>query len=320
MSTSKKIKIYRAKVPVYTSELMEDSHENSGGKTFTEMVQFITNKITLYNGQDIKVSIDKRNKTPLKQIESIEIILCAISDRPCILMKISAFNTNLFDGFVDIDGKKNLKQNSKFGSDNNFVLVVPNIIGVDSSNFKFQWIFLVYEDPSKENSDIVLTAKLVINKVLGITVANIKVPELLDELEKVGVIPEMTMNFSSVTYEENDVDVKLKSYLVSGKLRKLKEDNFENVPIANVTAIIDDKGFFKSFHRRVMTFKFGKTEFKLTTLMRDSIKDAQGIIEETAEELFNAQIEITESEMKGKFYDVDFILSKLEPVVKNYLS
>jgi hypothetical protein len=318
MDKKEKIKTYLVKVPVYTSELMDKTNPNCGGLNYEEMIQFIVDKISAYNNLSDKVSTKKRNKTPIKQIDRIVVTTHKISNQSCVLLKISASNTNHRDGYVEIQGKQKLTKNSKIGSDNIFVLVVPNIIGVDSANYKYQWIFMIYEDPNKENADIVSTVKLMTNKVLGISIANIKLPDMLEELNRIGYIPQMTLNLSSVSNDDNDVDVKLRQYLVKGKLTVLKENKFEKVPIETINELVNDKNFFLEFNRRVIKFFVGKKEYKLTQ-SKPVIDEAQGVLQETVEEIFNEQFEVTENELNETIYTNDFILAKLEPILNKYL-
>ncbi len=312
----KKEKSYKIKVPVYTSELILKGSDLFGGVSFKDMNKFVHKKVQYYKSITDKVSRNKRNKVQKKEIDKVDCIDIIVADRPCVMLQISAYNTNLFDGYVETDKKINLEQSNKIGSENYFVLLVPNIIGIDSNNYKHQWIFLIYEDPHKETQDILSTAKLVINKVLGISTSNIKVPEILDELKRVKNIPELTLNFTAISNDENEVDAQYRSYLVGSKFRKQREDKFENMPFETTEEVIGDISYEKDYQKRTVKIGLGKKEYRIT---RDAINEAKGKINETAEEIFNETIGITETELKEKIYDTDFIVEKLTPILQNYL-
>ncbi|MBN2348625.1 MAG: hypothetical protein JXJ22_07310 [Bacteroidales bacterium] len=312
----KKEKSYKIKVPVFTSEPILKGKDLFGGVSHVDMIQYVHKKVSAYKENIDKVSRNKRNKVQKKEIDNVNCIDCSIGDRPCVILQITAYNTNLFDGYVETDKKITLEQNNKIGSENFFVLLAPNIIGIDINNYKYQWIFLVYEDPHKETQDILSTVKLVINKILGFSTSNIKLPEILDELKRIKNIPELTLNFTAISNDENEVDVKYQTYLVGSKFRKQKEDKFENMPFNETEEVINDLSYEDDYQKRVVKVTLGKKEYRIT---RDSLYEAKGIIQETAEEIFNEAIGVTETELKDKIYDIDFIIEKLTPVLQNYL-
>lgn len=314
--SDKKEKSYLIKVPVYTSEMIEEANDLFGGVTYSDMVSFVHRKIDEYKENPQKVSRIRRNKVLKKEIENVEYINSNIGNRPCILLKISAYNTNLIDGYVELDTKIQLKQNHKLGSDNNFILLVPNIIGLETGKYKHQWIILVYEDPNKDNIEIISTAKLVLNKVLMISTANIKMPEIMEELRKMGTIPELSLNFMTVESDENEVDVKFRSYLVESKLKKRKEEIYRNLPFERTNEIINDYSYQEKFRKRIVKILNGKKEYRITR--EESIKEAQEVINEAVEEIFNASIAITETELSNSIYEPEFIISKLSDVLINY--
>ncbi len=310
-------KSYLIKVPVYSSELFLTANDLFGGVTYNNMIDFAKNKVSEYNIQESKVSRNKRNKVQKKEIDNVECIDCEIGDRPCVLLKISAYNTNLYDGYVETDHKITLKQNHKVGSDNYYVLLVPNIIGVSKNNFKYQWIFLVYEDPHKDTQEIIGTAKLVLNKILNITTSNIKLPEILEDLKRIKTIPQLSLQFTSMSYDENEVDAKYLSYLVASKFRKNKEDKFENMPFESTEEVINDKSYVHEFQKRIVKIFVGKKEYRIT---HEQKLEADGKLKEAVEQIFNESIGITETELNDRIYDTDFIIEKLTPILQNYLN
>lgn len=311
-----KTKVYTIKIPVYTSELIEKGNDLFGGVTNEHMIKYAQKKIDDYNNQEIKITSDKRNKTRKKEIDKIIYSSHKLGNVSVILLKISAYSTNLLDGYVFTDKRIEFNPKDKIGSDNNYVMLYPHIYGIDPNNYKFHWLIFVYEDPHKENADIIGTVKLVLNKVLNISTKNIKLPDVLDELRKIKTIPELQVKLSSVNFENNGVDIKYQDYLYNTKFRKIEENFFKNMPFENTQELINDNNFGLDYDKKEVKIIYGKKEFKITNEQRQEAKDG---FNQFIEEIYNEQSAITEAELESIF-NVDFIISKLAPVLENYLS
>lgn len=310
-------KSYTIKVPVYTSEPILGGQDLFGGVTYQDMIHLIHKKIDEYNGSNEKVYKNKKNKIQKKEIGQVTYINRTIGDRPCVMLKISAYNTNLHDGYVETDNKIILEQNNKIGSDNFYVLLAPNIIGIDNEKYTHQWIFLLYEDPHKDTQDTLSTIKLVINKILGFSASNIKLPDILDDLKRLKLIPELVLNFSALSYDTNEVDARFRTFLIASELKKQKENKFKDVPFGETEEMINDNSYLREFSKRIVKIIAGKKEYRITQSSEDEAKDK---LKQTAEEIFNESIGITKDELINHVYDHDFIIEKLTPVLENYLS
>jgi hypothetical protein len=312
---SKKEKSYKIKVPVYSSELLENVKGLFGGHSYDDMINYLDKKLDNYTQTKPKLSRKKRNKVKEIEIQNIEKIEGFIGEIPIRLFKISAYNTNLIDGYVETKEKITLTKNDKLGSDTNFMLLYPRIIGLNENEYQYQWKILLYEDPSKENREIVSICKTVLEKVFEIKICNIKLDRVLKLLKEKKVISELTMQFNSQSNDENEVETKLRAYLVSSNLRKIRYENFENVPFNKVEEIISDKDYESEYQKRTIKFLFNKKEIKLT----NEFQEAKEIIKETVEEIFNSEIIVNESEIESLFH-TEFILEKLSPIIQEYLS
>jgi hypothetical protein len=284
-----KEKSYLIKVPVYASEFKEGSAGLFGRITYENLVQNIINKIEEYNRTKPLVSKYRRNKVQQLVIGEVQSIECEIGDHPSVLLRITAFNTNLHDGYIETNENKIAFQTShKLGSDTNFMLLYPQIIGLSPDKYRFQWLILLYEDPNKENLEIVSIAKLVLTKILDISIINVKLPEVLEELRKIDKIPELSLKFSDVIIDGNEVDAKFRSYLVNSKLKKLKEVNFKDIPYANTEEIINDTSYKEEFQKREIKIISGNKEFRIT---RDQKAEASESLNNVVEEIFNERTE-----------------------------
>ncbi len=202
---SKKQKSYVIKVPVYTSEIIEDPQDLFGGISYQDMHRYLVKNIeTFYNGDPI--TYDNRNKTRRIVINKVEFTEHKVGDSNALLLKVSAYVTNLYDGYFEAEEKINFKKDYKVGSDTNFLMLYPVIKGIDRSKYQHYFVILIYEDPTKNNDEIIKISKTVLSKILKAPIANIKLPTLLEELKAIPAIPELKIKYSSVYHHENDVD------------------------------------------------------------------------------------------------------------------
>lgn len=307
-------KTYKIKIPVYSSELFEESQGLFENHSYTDMINFLDNKLADFKNNKPKLSIRKRNKFKEVEIQNIEKIDCVIGKIPAVIFKISAYNTNLLDGFVETETKINLKRKDKLGSETNFLLLYPIIKSIESSSYEYQWKILLYEDPTKENSELVSISKLVLDKVFNIKICNIKLDRVLKELKKKKNIKELSLQFFSLTYDENEVDSYMTEYLVNSSLKKQKHENYKNVPFEKVEKLIRDTDYEQSYQKRIIKFHQNSKEIKLT----NEYEEAKDKIKNTFEEIFNSNVDIKENDIDSLF-KTDFIIKKMIPVLKEYL-
>ena len=313
---AKKEKSYIIKVPVYTTDMIENAQDMFGGITYENMLSYLKGKINSFKENNSTIQFENRNKTRRTVINGIDFTEHQTGETSAILMQISAYSTNLYDGYLEAEEKINFKKDYKIGSETNFVMIYPVIKGLDRSNYIRYFIILIYEDPTKNNDEISKIAKQVLNKILETPVANIKLPSILEELRTIGTIPELQVKYSAIYNEENDIDVKYRDYLVSGKLKKQKEDHFKNMPVNKIEELLNEPNN-ENYQKRETIFKVGKKEYKIS---KELINEASEALKETSEKVFNATTSITEEELNDKIHSTDFIVSKLFPILENFLS
>jgi len=310
-----KEKSYKIQVPVFSTEIIEEGNVLFSD-TYQNLISAIKQKLNDYDG---RLSFENRNKTQRTVVSNINCTDHTIGGIPCILLQISAYSTNLFDGYFEDEERHQFEKENRIGSDNNFVLIYPVITGLESHNYTRYFLILVYDDPNKEDSNhLIRIAKYIAKDILSIPVKNIKPKTVLDELRNVGNIPELQVKYYGIYNSENDVDVKFQEYLVGGRIKKSKTNNYKNMPfemISDLLAETDDSGEYQT--KRTI-FRIGKKEFRIT---RQLIKDAEEQYSETAEKVFNAAIGITQSELENNtIYQPDYIVNKLSGVISNYVS
>lgn len=311
---AKKPKIYDIKVPVYTTEIFERANDMFGGISIEHMTSYITTKIDDYEKNQYSLAFENRNKTKKTVIKEIKTHKSDL-DKDALLIQVSAYSTNLYDGYLEADEKINFEKNHKIGSDTNFIMIYPVIKGIDSNSYSHHFLVLVYEDPTKSNDEILKVTKNVLSKIFETPIANIKLPTILEELRQYKTIPELHMKYSAIDYNENDVDIEFREYLIDGKLQKSKFHNFKNMPVDKIETIIN-KPNEEDYQKKEAKLVVGKKEYKIT---KEMINEASDEFKQTAEKVFNMKTSITEAEMDD-LHNVDFIFNKLIPVLVNYLS
>lgn len=150
-----KEKSYNIKVPVYTTEIIEESN-CLFGITRTEMIEAIKTKIANFQSE---LSFENRNKTKKTVINKIECTEHMLGTTPSLLLQISAYNTNLYDGYFEAEEKIEFQIDNKIGNDTNFMLIYPIINGLSQNNYTRYFLILVYEDPNKDGGELLKISK-----------------------------------------------------------------------------------------------------------------------------------------------------------------
>ena len=166
-----KEKSYKIQVPVFSTEIIEEGNVLFGD-TYQNLIDSIKQRINDYDG---RLSFENRNKTQRTVVSNISYTDHYIGETPCLLLQISAYSTNLFDGYFEDEKRHQFEKENRIGSDNNFVLIYPVITGIESHNFTRYFLILVYDDPNKEDSNhLIRIAKYIAKDILAIPIKNIR--------------------------------------------------------------------------------------------------------------------------------------------------
>jgi len=149
-----------------------------------------------------------------------------------------------------------------------------------------------------------------------VPIQNIKLPIILDEIKELSTIPELQIKYYGMYDAKNEVDVKYREYLQSGKISKSKSDYFKNMPYQTMQELLSEPDDAEYQQKTVKIIK-GKTEYKIS---RELINEASEELKETAEKVFNATTSITQEELDSKVHNREFVIEKLSRVLTNYLS
>lgn len=313
-NTKEKPKVYSIKMPVYTTSTMDKEEGMFGKATYEEMMAFLKNRLSSFSSP---ISTDNRNKTKKTVISKINSSQVTIGDVPALLLQINAFNTNLYDGYFEGNEKINFTRDNKIGSDSNYVLFYPRIVGLSEGKYTCFFLMLVYEDPTKDSGEVSRIAKIVSNKILNVPIQNIKMSMILEELKTIKEVPELSVRYYSLTEAENGVDVKYASYLDSTKLKKEETRNFKNMPMDTMRDLMSDTSEDGNYQKKETWIRWGRREYKIT---KQLIAEAGEELKETAEKKFNATSAVTQQELEEKIHDKKFMIEKMSDVISNYIS
>lgn len=306
----KTVKDYCIKVPVFTSERIERDNWVFS-MNYQELIDHSKRLITEHNKNDKIISSDKRNKTIKKEIGNIEIHERAFGQIPYLLLKISAYNTNWEGCLITSKETVQIDNKDKIGSDNNYVMLYPQIIG--SENQSIFWIILVYDDPKKDSFDNISTAKLVLTKILNQPVKSVKLPAVLRELKEQKILPQIKMNLNAISFDEGNIAPKYEQYCTSAKTLKREEYDFNNMPFDKIEELI--RSPLQDYTQRIIKLIVRKKEYKITQDLKKEIQAGQ---DELVEQIFNMTTNVKEEELDD-IYNIEFVISKLQNVLETYL-
>lgn len=313
------MKTYKLKVPVYISDEKEDEKK---AIEFEELnfskellIDTIISKINSFNEKKIVLTTKVRNKTITQNVERVNYEKIKFGNDSSLLIRITSFQTNILDKYIQSETKKDIVETDKLGSENHFFVLYPHTYGVNLD--KYKWLILLYEDPNKENKEIVTASKTVLNDILEINTKNVKLNDVLKRISSKKIIPKLSLKLYSFEFDENDEDYRLNEFVTKVKNSKIREVEYENLPFESANIILQDTTIFSTFKKRVLKITNGKQQFKLE---QNSLDEIQEKINEVAEESYNFSSEVTSEDIKNKeIYKTEFIIKKMQPVIENYI-
>lgn len=281
---------YKCQIPIFTSEFYEANNGMFDSLSFDDLLSSIERKITGFNDNPFSIEKQKSNKTRKSGIDNITFSKHYLGKQPVLLVKFNYFDTNLNDVYVQTSKMIELQAQDKIGSENNYFLLYPEIIGFGHEK-KYRWLIFVYEDPNKDRYVVTSGTKIVLHKVLKISTCNLKSADLLEKMRKMQTIPEIAIRLFSTEYDENEIDIKFRSYLSKIKLKNQKDQVFSNIPFEDAEELINtvDREDYDTKEVKVTS---GKNEFRIKKTKKD---ENSKIIEQAVEEMFNEFVIISEA-------------------------
>ncbi|WP_282038132.1 hypothetical protein [Saccharicrinis aurantiacus] len=299
----------------YKSLNSDVSQADAFGLSYDDLIRALKNKIQTYFSQNEKITKPTRNKHEEKVIDNIEVIERSIGDTPCLLLKISSYRTKLFDVSIKRnDGNtEELSPNDEIGSDNFFVLVVPELVNLEANNSKYRWMFYLYEDPYKTSEEHQNAFKMVLKNVIKETVEHMRLPDVIDELRGT-IIPNMSITLFSSSSTTPETEAKYTAHHVKTTVKAKKTYDFESVPSNSLDDTISGSDE-APWYKRLVKCPVGNKNYIITQERNEEISN----IKETIERAFNEEINYTDGD-RNKLFEEDFIIEKLTPIVYSYSS
>lgn len=312
-------------IPAFISELREI--DENGAIFKNNIDQLIESTKALINDFNSKnkgtIITDKRSKKSTKLgIGAIEIIDLPFNQDKALLLKVSAYKTNLVDGYYqrlkEDDSTKDeykFERDDRICSDTYFLILYP-IVKSDSNTLKCQeyWHVFLYVDPSKESYDMKVIAKYIMSAIIKRPIKNIKAHKFIEELRKHDIIQSAEITLSS--FSESDDEEKpgyLADYSIKCKVRKQKTIRLSRMKIEDAIAAYEDTSFTGTYNKRQLKFINENQQVYQAT------QEFHNKMRETFEDSFNYTIAVTFAEVNSKkIFETDFIKEKIEGLLTRY--
>ena len=318
MENLKKLSI---KIPVYTSKAIETDADDLFAITNQSLLEGAKIKIASFNiGSEKPLMITKRTKTTAIGINKIEPIDIKFNEDLCLLLKVTAYKTNLTDGYYQSSGNSETEirfnLDDKLCSDTYFFILYPQVdrLLVNKKTSSFWHIFL-YEDPSKENEDMISIARKIMKYVLEVPIKNIKSEQMLSELKKFDLISEMKITLSSISDDKDDIPTYLEKYSITSKLKKEKQISLSNITKDDAINTFKDESFTSSYSKRQLKFiTHNQRVFSLVQEFKDKLTS-------TFEDSFNYSVDVEEKDVeKGTIFQPEVIKKNVEGIFTKYMN
>ncbi|MBL7773622.1 MAG: hypothetical protein JNM95_12220 [Chitinophagaceae bacterium] len=315
---NKKESTLKVKVPVYTTEVIENPNDLFGGMQYSNMIEYARKKIDDFNVSGESIKIGKSDKTIITEISNITSQEFALNNIPYLLIRLSAYELNDNDRTVITKETIKLSPSDKVGHENNYFILFPSINGLAEEGKSIQqWFVFIYEEPNKIGSELIRVVKRFLRIVMDMPVKNIKPAKLLEELEKQNNYPTVELTLTAISNDIDEINIIAQEYAVSSYMRKAQVIRYEKMPKKDLIELVTNNTFFKNiFKIKTCVIKTGgKKDFKY----KAELDEANEELNEKAEEIFNMSFEISQAE-KEDLYKPEFITTKISDVIKNYLT
>lgn len=314
---------YQIKVPVYVSEKME--RDNNGSIFTTSNSSLIDDAkalIRTYNSNpEAILTSNKRNKTTTIGIKFIDVEDISFNEDPCLLLRVTAYKTNLIDGYYQSASEEGrqirFKEQDKICSDTYCFILYPllNTQIEDGLKIDVYWHIFIYEDPSKTNEEMARIARLIMGKILKTPIKNIKSEKMLADIKKYGLISEVEISLSVEEDDDKGIPEYIKNYQFSSTLKQEKKIKLSNMSADDAISAFEDESFAKHFSKRQLKFvTHNKRVFSIVQEFKDKMSSA-------LEDSFNYSIDVNEEDIKdGSIFKTEIIQRNVAGIFTRYMS
>lgn len=316
---SKGMNLKTIKVPVFRTMIVEEEI-NLFSINREEMVECVCETIQKYNcSNSKKIVIENSGKNYINEIVQITAEKKNMHGSPVVFIQMSAHKTNLGDGYIETSRKIPMTKDVKIGSDHYYIVMYPTAIK-GRTKFKRHWNIFLYDDPNKDSMEFIKMTKEMIKEVLKLKIRNLKKKDFYEEISNYSIFNNITANFQTVEYINDQYDAHFKEYIAGGQILSRKIFELKNLPHATFLDMLNSEDDM-TIKRRTFNIFVGKKEYKISQNIKKDYQRAKEKYSLLIESLFNESISISEEEYSSnKIYEKDFVIEKLEGVVANYMS
>lgn len=312
-TTKNKTKNYQISLPLFIIPLKREQKGLFGALTEKEMVETLKNNLDSFPITELP----SRGKSKKTHITSLHTSIINVGDKPALLVRASVFDSNLDDTYLnDGSSKSKIAKSSKLGGEKYFILFYPRIEGLNSDNYIYTWLQVVYEDPTHSTGVATAVAKKLVQSQIQTEPFNVKLQSAIDDFKAIAYCPEVQVKLVSVYHKTDSEYPQFNEYLTDVQVTEHSVYTFANMPQKDVETLLRDQ----TDNGEVVVYKkavFGKKEYRVKRERYDDSKQWK----ESVEQLFNSKHEVTQNEIEtGKIFEDDFVTNVFTEVITNYLS
>lgn len=305
---------YLLKLPVFIIPLKKEDKGLFGAMDKLTMVENLKTQLEKFP----KTELSNRGKLKKTQIESLALSTIYLDEHtPCLLVQAAVSDSNLEDTYLSGPNqpKSKIPKTSVISGEKYFILFYPRIEGIDSNQYTYTWLQVIYEDPTHETGIATKVAKKIAKSIINVESFNVKLQSAIEDFKKIKLFPEVQIELTSVDVAPANEFSKYETYLVDSKESRHLCYNFKNMPHDIVEEIFrdtDSHGFITTKAKAIIA----KKEYRVK---REHYQD-HADLKSTFEQLYNFSYEVTKEEIdSGELFKEEFLMARFSSVIEAYL-
>jgi len=309
-------------IPVYISDLLEIPEDKESLFPYTQgnMIESAKSAIETFNSSaQFHIIEDSRTNSPIKLgISSIEVEDLDFNQDKSILLRVSAYQTNLIDRYyVDSTSsdEHHFGTNDKLCCNTYCIILYPKIYkNILKGKYAAYWHVFLYVDPFKESKIISKLARHIMSKVIKAPIRNVKSEKFLNDIRNTPEFSKVEITLNTYCEGEDSEPDYVKRYSYESKVRTLKTLILYNVKPEDAISALEDTNGIASNSRR--TLRFETPEQRVFS----SVQDFRDKLSHTFEDSFNYTVTVLQSDVTSKqIFELDFIKERIQGLLTRYL-
>ena len=309
-------------IPAYLSDPLplDKAEESLFPYTKSIMIEDVKSKIESFNNSNHSHIIGSGRANSLTElgITSIKIIDLDFNKDKSLLLKISAYQTNLVDGYY-FDSKDScehhFQSNDKLCIDTYHVILYPRIYtNIFKGKQVAYWHVFLYLDPLKEFRVLSKIARYIMEEIVGVPIRNIKSEKFFSDIRNTPEFTKVEISLNTFSDGEDTEPEYVTKYKFERKIKKSKVLTLYNVNPEDALKALDDTKEVVNCAKRVLRFETAEQR------VYSAVQEWKNKVLSTFEDSFNYTIEVSSEDISSKkIFEVDFIKEKLQGLFAKYL-